>query len=320
LKKRGNSPAAFIELRNTIAKDPADIGARLLAAQLNIDMDAGDAALGILKRASEDGANDLDLLKLRVRASLLAHKYDDVLSATVDLSDQLSAADKAGMLADRGSALVALKNLEEARRTLADARALSPKSPDVLASLVRLEFAVGDLSTARRLLAEALAEAPDSLLLRQLEGDVSLHVQDYAQAEDVFRSVVNKAPWNGGARASLAMAQIGASKLKEAIATLDAAPDEDIDSSVDKPLPRFPILLYVWALASYRANDLEDAQKNAEQVVFAVPNFPQARLIAGLASYRLKKYERARYYLAFYVNEVPGDDEGEKFSHQLRSC
>lgn len=315
LRAAGDYQAAAIELKNALAKDPKSLPANLLAVRLELDGGSGNAALGILRRLIEEGANERDLLKMRAEAALQAVKHEEVLNYTETLPEELAPQDKASMLGYRGSALVALRRLDEARAVLVEARALDVGSVDVLAATVRLEFAAGNVPAAQRVLENALAGAPHNLLLRQLDGDMAIHVQDYSKAEQIFKRIVDTSPWNAVARAGLALAQVGGNKPKEAIATLEAVPDEETQFQLPHshaPLPKYPMLNYVRALASYRLNDFEDARNNAELVVLAIPHFPPARLIAGLTSYQLREYERAHYYLSFYVGQMPTDRHARK--------
>jgi thioredoxin-like negative regulator of GroEL len=61
-----NFPAALVDLKNALAKDPENRTARLLCAQLYIDLGDGEAAQGQLRHARQDGAKELEMAELWV--------------------------------------------------------------------------------------------------------------------------------------------------------------------------------------------------------------------------------------------------------------
>jgi cytochrome c-type biogenesis protein CcmH/NrfG len=69
-----NFPAALVDLKNALAKDPENRAARLLCAQLYIDLGDGEAAQGQLRHARQDGAKELEMAELaRKRSSSRAN-------------------------------------------------------------------------------------------------------------------------------------------------------------------------------------------------------------------------------------------------------
>src|SRR5690349_6048074 len=99
LRDAGKLPAAAIKLKSALAQDPKNIPARLLSAQIYIDLSQGDAALGFLLRAQQDGAGDRDIAKLRAQAALAARRYADVIRDTEVPPDGVSNAARASLLA-----------------------------------------------------------------------------------------------------------------------------------------------------------------------------------------------------------------------------
>jgi len=308
LRDAGNFPEAVIKLKAALAQDPKNIAARLLSAQVYIDLAQGDAALGILTHAQQDGAGERELAKPRAEAALVARRYEEVVKDTDAPPDGLSSEVRASLLAYRGAALGALGREAGAQSALEEGLALDPHSHDVRISLARLAIVNGKLDEARHQLADATREAPKDRRLMQIEGDIGYAARDYPAAEQIYRKILDSEPWNELARGDLAAAQIAEDKLPEAIANLDAVL-EDPDLA---DVPKDPILLYIRAVAAFRQKDYAVAQSNSENVVFRVGGFGPARLIAAASSYALHEYERTYYYLSPYVSQNPEDIRARK--------
>jgi len=308
LHDAGNFPAAVIKLKDALAKDPKNLPARLLTAQLYIDLGEGNSALGTLLRAQQDGVSNLQIARPRAEAELVAHRYDAVIKDTDAPPAGLSSQDRASLLAYRGAALGALGREAEARAAIAQGLAVDPHSVDVRIASARLAIDRSDLDVARRELAGATHDAPNDRRLTQLRGDIAYGARDYAAAEQAYRKVLEAEPWNDVARGELGSVQVAENKLPAAIATVDKVlKDPDLAD-----VPVHPILNYIRAVAAFRQNDFETAQTNAATVVKRVPGFGSTWLIAGASSYALRQYEQAYYYLSPFVAQNPEDIRARK--------
>jgi len=307
-RKGGDYPAAVIKLENALAQDPKNILARLLAAQIYIDLQQGDAALGLVKRAQNDGASELDIAKLRAEAELTAHHYDDAVNDTATMPSSASSEVKASLFASRALALGALGKNAAAQEALEQGLNLDPHSVDLRIAASRLALAKGDVVKARQELGRASQEASTDSRLDQLEGDIAYVARDFATAAQNYQKIIKAEPWNQRARGDLAASQLANDKLTEASATLDKIlKDPDLAK-----VPKDPILSHIRAIIAYRQKDYHLAQSYAESVVSRAPNFEPARLIAAASSYALHEYERANYYIGPYVIQEPHDDLARK--------
>jgi tetratricopeptide (TPR) repeat protein len=284
LRDVGNFPAAVIKLKAALAQDPKDLAARLLSAQIYIDLARGDAALGLLRRAQQDGAGEQEIIRPRVEAALVARRYEDVIKGTDTPPVGLSSAVRASLLAYRGAALGAFGREADARAALEEGLALDPRSVDVRIASARLAIGRGDLEAARLGLAEATSDAPKDRRLAQLRGDIAYIAREYPAAEQIYQKILHVEPWNELVRGELAAVQIAQDKLSEAIATVDAVL-EDPDLA---QVPKYPILYYMRAVAAFRQKDYATAQTNAATVVAKAAGFEPVRLIAGASSYALQ--------------------------------
>ena len=316
MREAGELRAAASTLDAVLVKQPKNIAARLLAAQIYIDLERGDAALGLLMRARDDGVDQRQIIKLWVQAEFFAQRYREVLDYTAELAEDLPGPVRASLLAYRGGALAALGQAAAAQREFEDGLAADPHLVEVRVIAGRLAIDRGDTEGARQLLAAAIHEAPDDRRLRRLEGDIAYAAGEYAAADWIYRKLLESEPWNELLRGQLAAVQVAENKISDAVSTLDAV----LLDPKQRKLLKHPLLNYVRALAALRQNDYIAAQSNAAAVVATVPEFERARLTAGAASYALKSYEQAYYYLSPYIAANPDDIAARKLlaATQLR--
>src|SRR5207302_610596 len=265
-----------IKLKAALAQDPKNIPARLLSARIYTDLGQGDAALGLLMRAQQDGVDELELAKPRTEAAFVAQHYADVVRNTANPPDGLSDAVRASLLAYRGAALGALGRAADAQSALDQALALDPHSLDARIVLARRALERGDPDVARRELAEATREVSKDRRLAPLQGNIAYAAREYPKAEQFFQQTLDAEPWNDLVRGQLAAVQVAEDKLSEAIANLDTVLEDPKLGDV----PKQPILNYIRGLAAFRQKDYGLAQSCSEEVVKRVPDYEPARLIA----------------------------------------
>jgi putative PEP-CTERM system TPR-repeat lipoprotein len=304
----GNFPDAIVKLKDALAQDPKNVPARILSARVYIGLGSGDAALGILLRAQQDGAHQRVLAEPRAEAEVVARRYAEAIKDTAAPPVGLAPRDEANLLAFRATALGAVGRDADARAAIVQGLALDPHSLAVRISAARLAIDRNDLEAARRQLADASRDAPGDRRLRQLAGDIAYAARDYAAAEPIYQKILDAEPWNELARGDLAAAQIAQGKMTEAIANLDAVLNDPDLADVPKDL----MLSYLRAVAAFRQKDYTTAQSYAEVVAARVTAFGPAWRLAGAANYALRQYERAYYYLSPYVHQSPGDIPARK--------
>jgi putative PEP-CTERM system TPR-repeat lipoprotein len=316
MREAGDLRAAINKLNTALARQPKNIPARLLAVQIYLDLERGDAALGLLMRAREDGVEQRQILALWTQAEFIVQRFQEVLDDTAELPEDLPVAARASLLAYRGAALAALGRSAEAERAFEDALVTDPRSLDVQILMARRAIERNSIDQARQHLATATGMAPNDRRVKQLAADVAYAAGDYEAAEQVYRAILDTEPWNELVRGQLAAVQIAQNKLAEAIATIDAA----LLDAKSRRTPKHPLLHYTRALAAFRQQDYATAQANAAAVVARMPAFERARLMAGAASYALQAYEQAYYYLSPYVSNNPWDAAARKLlaATQLR--
>jgi putative PEP-CTERM system TPR-repeat lipoprotein len=298
----GEVSAAIIDLKNALQRDPKRSAARLLLAQLYLDLPDAVSAEAELQRARQDGAEKSALAQPLAQAELMLGKPELALKEAeppADASPEL----KARLLAVAGEAYMALGRDKEALEAIDSGMKADPRSVDVLTAASRYAFATGDLATARKRLMEAQQGDPKRASLFDMAGTIEFAGQNYPASIKAYKDMLGVAPWSMLARLGLARAQIADGKLDEANAGLAA---------VLKMAPNEPRANYLRALAAYRQNEYAAAQSYAQRALSAAKGFAPALLMAGASSYALRQYEQANSYLSQYVYQVPQNVQARK--------
>ncbi len=302
LRDKGDIPAAVIELKNALQKDPKNLVARILLGQTYLDLSDPVNAETDLLRARADGAASALLAKPLAETELQLGKFGNALTES-EIPPDAAPALKASLYSIRGLALGAQGKSVAADDAFAAGLGQDPRSVDVLAAMVQYAVARHDLATARERLAQALDAAPTSTRVIALKGAVNFADQKFSEAEEAFLRVIKAQPWNVGARTDVAQAEIAQGKLKEADANL---------ATVLRASPKAPRPNYLRALTAFQAHDYPTAQSRIEIVLSATSGNAPVLLLAGSISYALGQFEQANSYLGQYVNLVPQDARGRR--------
>ena len=287
----GNIPAAVVELKNALQKEPKNLKARILLAQSYLDMSDAASAEAQLLHARADGADAALVAKPLAEAELRLGKFDKALSES-EFPANASPALKASLYSVRAMAYLGQGKAAAADEAFAAGLKEDPHSVDVLAAMIQSALARHDLATARERLSQALIEAPTSMRVITLKGAVAFANSNFTEAEEAFAQVAKAQPWNLGARTSVAQAQIAEGKLKEADANL---------AIVLKASPKAPGPNYLRALTAFQAHDYTTANTYIQNVLGANAAYAPALLLAGATSYALNQFEQANAYLTQYV-------------------
>jgi putative PEP-CTERM system TPR-repeat lipoprotein len=299
-RDKGEIPAAVIELKNALQKEPKNLTARVMLGQTYLDLSDPVNAEADLLRARADGADAAVLAKPLAQAELELGKLDKALSES-EFPPNASPALKASLDSIRGMAYATQGKSTAADDAFAAGLKEDPHSADLLVALVRYAVARHDVPATHERLAQALNEAPKDIRVVALKGTVAFADGDFGQAEEAFTQVTKTQPWNLGARTDLAQAQIAAGKLKEADANL---------AIVLKASPKAARPNYFRALDAYRAQDYATASTSIQNVLSVSKDNATALLLAGAISYALNQFEQANSYLSYYVARVPNDVRG----------
>lgn len=298
----GDIPAAIIDLKNALQKNPQNLSARILLGKSYLDLSEGTAAEAELMKAKQEGAYPLAIALPLAEAKLARGEFKDAL-AEANPPSGASNSLKASLLSVQARANMALGHTDEAQDALTKGLVADPHSIDVLTTMVRFALAKKDLVTARTQLAAAQKEAPSDTTLMLLQGALEYASGDYAGAEKTFKRIEEKEPWNLRVRLAVAQAQVAADHLNDAMATL---------AVVLKAAPQNPLANYFAAVVSYRNKDYAGAQRYNQQTLRSAGDFEPALLLEAAISYGLKDYDEANSYLTPYVFQHPEDIQARK--------
>jgi tetratricopeptide (TPR) repeat protein len=207
LARQGKVEQARALIRSAQETGPDDTRAKILAeAQILRDARQWAPALELLRNASRQQPDDLDLL---YEQAMVAEKLGDlpqmesllkqVIAAKPDHAHAYNALGYS--LADRN------ERLEEARALIQRALKLLPKDPFITDSLGWVEFRMGNLPEATRLLSEAYAARPDAEIGTHL-GEVLWAAGQRDEALRIWREARGRDATNDTLRDTLARLKV----------------------------------------------------------------------------------------------------------------
>ena len=298
----GDISAAIIDLKNALQRDPKNLTGRVLLAQFYLDLPDPVGAEAELLRARQDGADPAVVTKPLAQAELLLGKPEASLKEA-DAPPEGPAGLRASLMAVKAEAFIALGRVQDAREALEAGAKLDAHSVDVLSAMVRYALATGDITGARKRLAQAQEQDPKNVTLLDLEGAIAFAGEDFPASAEAYKKMLGSAPWSLVARLGLARAQVADGKPRDANANL---------AVVLKAAPNAPAANYLRALAAYQEQDYATAQTHIQRTLGASKNSAPALLLAGATSYALRQYEQANAYLNQYVYLVPQNVHARK--------
>jgi len=297
-RSEGKPRAGIIELKNALQENPDSVAARLLLAELSLQVGDPFSAEKELLWA-RDKAERAAVEPSLARAWLALGKPEQVLKEIAPKPED-PAEIQAALLGLRGQAYLATARLKEAEAELAKGKALHSDAPQILAGEAQLAWRRKDLSAARKLADEAARGAPLDYGIASLRADLLLAAGEPAEAEKAWREVAKLSGNAMPARLGIARAEVAQKKYDEAIKELDA---------ILKVAPRSPAASYFRALAAYMTKDYGAAKAFSEKALSGAGNHMPSVLIAGASSYALEQYEQANRYLQRYIAEIPENAE-----------
>ena len=232
LWRQGDLKQALGMLETRVAESPQDARARLLLADVYLDLFQGDRAEQELLLARAAGVEPertlLPLLRALLSQGAHLRMLDEIARAS--FPDPERQAELEGL---RGSAYLGVGDAHAAGAAFDAARALIPGQLDALVGQARLALAVGRAAEARSLLVEATIAHPESAAAWERLADLDYGLGDYVRAEQslVKAEVAARNKWMPRFKRALVRLQLG--QMAAAASDLDA---------VEADLPNFPAL------------------------------------------------------------------------------
>lgn len=208
MARQGQVEGAVASLRRVPERSPGDARAKLVAeAQLLRDIKRWQGAYEVFAAANQRFPDDLDLLYEQAMMAEKINRLDDMerlLRRVIELKPDHGHAHNAlgYSLADRS------QRLPEARQLIQRALELMPGDPFITDSLGWVEYRLGNLDEAERLLRRAWAARPDTEIGAHL-GEVLWAKGQHDEARRIWRQARARDDSNEVLRETLARLQVG---------------------------------------------------------------------------------------------------------------
>jgi len=290
-------PAASIQLKTALRKNPDSAQARLLLGRTLLLQGDAQSALVELGKARDLGV-DAELLAPEMARALLARgeakKLIEQFGATT-LKGNDAAADLAVSLA---TAYAASDDLAKAQELAARALELKPRYAGALLLQARLKLAQKDLDGALALLDDTLAAEPRNEAAALLKGQLlQAGRRDLDGALAVFRKLLADHPKSVQAHVATINVLREKGLADEAKAQL---------AELVKVSPNHVETLYLQAQQRFAEGKAAEALEIAERLLKAMPENPRALLLAGAIEHQQRAYVKAEAHLAKAVQRAPG--------------
>lgn len=296
---------AIIQLKNALQADKNMLPVHVLLGKALLASSEAVGAEVAFNEALRLGVNRAEVVIPLARAVIAQGRPQELLDKPVFSPTGLPAATQAQLLLLRASAGVDLGGAAAALRSIEEARAIDPGSPDSWLAEVPLRIRAGQYREAEVAAERALLISPNSAEALYIRGTVA-HIQGDARgALARYSQALKLEPTHTEALVSRA------GLLTDQQRTQDAAADiaELLRSS-----PRDPRGFYLSALAAERKGDAAAAKAALNKVTALLDPVPidflryrpQALMLGGLAHYGLNEREKAKAYLEALQRVQPG--------------
>lgn len=288
--------AASIQLKNALQQDGSLAEARFLLGSVYLQQGDIAGAARELRRASDLGFAEVDVLPLLSRAMLLSGEYDRVIAefANVSVSDPAA---QARILSSLGDAYLARAEVAKARETLEAAHAANPQDVMVLVGLARSKLFDGDADAALADADAALALNPDTADAYAIKADIYSSQANVEGALAALEGAVRAEPRAINYHFALVSLLLQQNRFDDAELRL---------ADMSKIGPAHPSTLYLQSFIDFRKDNVTEARDGVEEVLRLVPGHLPASLLAGSIYLRLNDHVRAQAHLDAVLARVPG--------------
>jgi len=310
---KGDYRAAMIDLKNYVASNPEDAGARAkLAVALLETGDLAEAEAEATKARTLGADRKLTVVP-DCRLFIAKDAYQRVLDECADVGDP---AVDAELAIARGDALIGLQRYEEARRTFEAAVRARPDHLGALQGLAAASFGLQGLEGARAVFDAApagLKEQPRYWLAR---GSLEIRGGDNAAAEQSFRTAVSKTSGEADSREHLsALGGLAEAELRQGKTVEAAATSEELL----KAAPRSSFAKVLRAQTAASAGEYATARTLLEETVSSDPENVQARTLLGVVNLEQGNLGQAEMHLANVVARDPDNVRAQQLLASVRS-
>jgi cellulose synthase operon protein C len=303
---RGDAASAVVELRNAVREDPERPEIRyLMGLALLRSNDPVGAALELQKALSLDFDRNLVVPEL-AEALYQSGAYAKVLT-TLDTGLVTPAAARAAVDGIRGDTLLALGQLDAARKAYDAALTSDPAQERAKVGRIAIVLAGGDAAKAESMLTETFGARPTSSRAWLIKASLAERAGNTEALIAACEKAIELKPHNLAAYVTLIPHLIIRGRLKDAEARLAA---------MAKLAPGAPATTYADAVVSYARGDTTRARGAIQTVLKNAPDDNRARLVGGMIEHDLGNYAMAEKLLTAVVKTSPGQSRAR---HMLAS-
>ena len=297
---------ATIELKNVLRENPDHARARLMLGKIALrdgDLETAEKEIGRAHRLAPDDETSVLLGEIALQRGKPEEALDFVEgdAATDDLRVQ--------KYVIRGSALISLGRMDEAKRVYDDVVGIDARRVEGHFGLARVYAARKDYTLATDKIDEIVKGKPDYAPGWILRGEISLATNDKHAAFYSFDKAVTLQPDDIGplisrARASLANGDIeSARRDARAVARLS---------------PGAPVVHYLDAATAFAEGDYDAANNSFTQVQRSFDNFSPAVLLGALIKTEREEYSQADALFQRYIAMEPNNLDARRAMATVR--
>lgn len=299
-QQKGDTPAAIIQLKNALQKNPKDAEARFLLGSIYNEAGDSKSAEKELRRALDLGMSRTQVLPELGKALLVQGQYQQTLDETQRLSGEKESPEIASL---RGNAYLALGKNQEAKAAFE--RALNSQSdfPSALIGLARHALMEKNIEAATRLSEQAVEKNPKNAEAWLFKADLLRAQGKIEPAMAAYDQTLKLQPKNVMAHLNKAFLEIGLGKFDAAKADIDAA---------KKVAPGGLMVFYTQALLDFRQGKHAEAWDSLQQILRVAPEHMPSVLLAGAVQYALGSMPQAELYLKSYLDKDPRNPYARK--------
>jgi putative PEP-CTERM system TPR-repeat lipoprotein len=285
MQSQGDLKGTLLELKSAVQKDPRNVQARWMLANLSVEMADGASAEDEIKKAMELGLSRTSGKATLVHALLLEGDLDRVLKESTELTPEISKSDRAAILGLRGQALIAQGRYDVAQQALEQALQTDPNSVPALIGMTALHGSLRQYDLARPWAEKALKASPTSADAWMVLGDLDMAQRRLAEAEKDFGNAIK---YRGRPYLEQAKRAQVRTQLKK---YQDAA--DDINALKAAGLKDDPLVNYIDGLNLFAQGQYQQAAAAFQASYQANPEFLPNRVYLATTQLRLGNTEQA---------------------------
>lgn len=286
--------AAFIELRNAVKANPANVEARTLLADIYLRGGNGVAAQTEVEAIRDSGVSRNETALMMAKALYLQRLFGDAMA---ELDESVIPPDElAESLVLKGDIAILELDTEKAIEYYTEAEAIDPNNVAAKMGLTRAYMRKPDIAASEAKADEAIGVDPNNSMAHALRGVIYRAKGENEAALSAFSTAVELNESNIAALIDRTATLLDLRRVEEA--------QVDIDT-IYRQNPDNPMGHYFSAILLARNLDFQGANSKLTEIGDRLDNYLPAILLKGLVSYGMNNLEQATVHLSRVVNIVP---------------